>query len=483
MNRAIAMPRAAAPAVPTELVALLAWAGAALLARPLSVDLFVWIATAGFAAVAVWPFVRRPAGAFDTGDVLYLFTLYYVLSLLARGVGLLTFVDSPYLRELGGPASARFRDLVGQAMLHAGLGLAAVVAGARSPLGERWARTLERRFGPVAAPWRPSRLPAVTLALGAVGLAAALARVRGLGGLASAAANPMMNGTEGALGQWWLIALTEFAVVAVHVHLLGLLLRGDRRFLLHYFVLGIGLGAPLYLVSSSKFLLLRLLFLPWLFRHFAVKPVPMAAVVGGFAGFGALFPFFYAYRAIGLLGLDAFTVARYLQTTETPWLKLFNRSYGADSFVLVLLRTGDTVPYRWGGSLADLATFWIPRALWAAKPPSFGLEFPATYMPDMHWGALTYATSSLPGELWLNFALPGVLVGGVVLGAAMRAGHVLARRGPGGLLVYGYAFLTAMHLVEGCIASQLETFLTHLVPSLLALWLLAPHATETRRAA
>jgi hypothetical protein len=196
-------------------------------------------------------------------------------------------------------------------------------------------------------------------------------------------------------------------------------------------------------------------------------------VGAAFAGFGALFPFFYAYRALGLLGLDAFTLARYLQTTDMPWLKLFNRSYGADSFMLILHRTGDTLPFLWGGSLADLFTFWIPRALWAAKPASFGLQFPALYMPDMQWGALTYVTTSLPGELYLNLGLPGVVAGGAALGVAMRASRVLAGRSPAGLLLHGYAFLTAMHLVEGCIASQLETWLTHLVPSLLAIALLA----------
>ena len=93
-------------------------------------------------------------------------------------------------------------------------------------------------------------------------------------------------------------------------------------------------------------------------------------------------------------------------------------------------------------------------------------------MPDMHWGTLTYASASLPGELWLDFHLPGVLAGCALLGVVMRAGYALAGRGPGALLLYGYAFMTGVHLVEGCIASQLETFPTNLLPGLFAAWLL-----------
>ena len=76
----------------------------------------------------------------------------------------------------------------------------------------------------------------------------------------------------------------------------------------------------------------------------------------------------------------------------------------------------------------------------------------------------------------------GVAAGCALLGMAMRAAYSIAHRGPGALLVYGYVFLTAMHLVEGCIASQLETAITHLVPTVIALAVLG-RAADSRRAA
>jgi hypothetical protein len=41
------------------------------------------------------------------------------------------------------------------------------------------------------------------------------------------------------------------------------------------------------------------------------------------------------------------------------------------------------------------------------------------------------------------------------------------------VLLYGYFFLAAVHLVEGGIAAQIEFFLTSAVPALLALILLS----------
>ncbi len=465
----------AAPAGTRVWTPPLAWlvvalgSGVALVLRELSVDAFVWWTTLGFAALCVRSFVYRRG--LDAGDAVLLFTLYYGLSLLVRGIGLLSWVDSPYLDEFGDKGTAHFRELVGWSQLYSGLGLFALQEGYASNVAPHWARALVRRLPSVAAPWRSSRVTRVAVALVLLGIAGAVMRVHSLGGFMKAASNPMAAGTDEALGHWWQIALTEFAVVGFHVHILRLLLRNDRRFLTHYLVLGLGLCGPIYLVSGSKFLLLRTLFAPWLYRNIIVRRVPFWHVVTAFAVFSALFPFFYAYRALGLTQMWAF--GAYLQNDAAPLMHVFNRAYGTDSFMLILQHTGVTLPFRWGSTLADLGTFWIPRAIWPGKPDSFGLEFPALYMPDVRWGAMTYVSTSLPGELFLNFHVAGVLVGSWLLGTAMRTGRVLTTAGPGGILLYGYTFIVGIHLVEGCIASQFETLLTELLPALLAIGLLA----------
>ena len=478
----LALPIAAgetrAARMPGATLAVLAWAAIAIGLREVSVDAFVAWNTLGFAAIAVRSFVRREG--VDAGDVLVLFTLYYCMAMLVRGVGLLSWVDSPYLEEIGDKHSAGYRTLVGWSQLYSGLGLFAVQQGYRSAVSMSWSRALAARLPSIALPWRSSRVTPVAVGLVLLGISGAAMRVASLGGFMSAASNPMAAGTEQALGHWWQIALTEFALVGFHIHILRLLLRNDRRWLLHYLVLGIGLCGPIYLVSSSKFFMLRTLFVPWLLRHFVARKLKIWQVLLAFAGFSALFPLFYAYRALGMMNLDA--VGLYLENDTGALLHVFNRAYGTDSFMLIMLRTGSTLPFQWGGSLSDLGTFWIPRMLWAGKPDAFGLQFPALYMPDMRWGAMTYVTPSLPGELYLNFHVAGVVAGGWLLGAAMRASRAMIRMGPGGTLLYCYALITFMHMAEGGIASQLETFLTDLVPALLGLALLTASVRAMRPA-
>src|SRR5207247_901796 len=117
----------------------------------------------------------------------------------------------------------------------------------------------------------------------------------------------------------------------------------------------------------------------------------------------------------------------------------------------------------------DLFTFFIPRGLWPGKPDSFGLSFPAHYMPHVNWGAMTYVTPSLPGELYLDFHVAGIVLGFSARGGAVRVAWRLASAGaPGTLLAYGYFYLTVIHLAEGAIASQIETLLLGLVPAWLA---------------
>ena len=457
---------------PARIAAVCAWAAIALSVAPWATDVFLWWSGAGLAIAALWPFARAWRRGLDPGDAIWCFLLYFVLAMLLRGMGVLTFVDSPYLRGLGDARSQSFRQLVGWVFFYSTLGLVALNAAYHAPSGRRWAEHLLERGTLLSAPWRRSRIVPVGLALIGIGGIGLMLRLHSLGGFANAAANPMDANTVGAIGRYWQIALTEFAVAGFHVLVIGCMLRGGRHLLLLWLGLGLVLGVPLFLASSSKALLIRVFFTPMLFRHFLLKPLRMRHVVGFFAGFSLLFPLFYAYRALGVGGFAE--AAQYLETTETPLLKVYNRAYDADSFMRVLHATAHgLVPLQWGHSLQDLFVFFIPRAFWAAKPDAFGLEFARLYMPEVPWGAITYVSPSLAGELFLNFHVIGVLAGFLLLGWALRAAITLARGGgPGAVLLYGCFFLAAVHLVEGSIAAQIEFFITSAVPVLIALGLL-----------
>jgi hypothetical protein len=466
------VPVAALAGYPLRVLAVCAWAAVALVLAPWATDAFVWWSGAGLALTVVWPFARARRRGLDPGDALWCFVAYFALAMLLRGIGVLTFVDSPYLRVLGDPEAASYRKWAGWMFFYSALGLAALNAAYHAPSARRHALAWLERGTLLRAPWRESRIVPVGAGLLAIGGLGAMLRLHSLGGFASAAVDPLAANQE-ALGHFWEIALTEFAVVGFHVIVIGAMLRGDRRLPWIWLGLGLLLGGPLYLISSSKALLIRVLFTPMLFWHFLRRPLRLGHVMGFFAGFVLLFPLFYAYRSLGIAGLDG--LGLYLETTDAPLLKFYNRAYDADSFMRVLHATSNgLVPLQWGRSLLDLFTFFVPRAWWAAKPDSFGLGFAPLCMPEVEWGGmLTYVSPSLPGELFLNFHVAGVLAGFLLMGWSLRASITLARRGgPGAVLLYGYFFLAAVHLVEGSIAAQLEFFLTSAVPALIALVLL-----------
>ncbi len=470
-------------AYPVRVLAVAAWAVVALALAPWWTDAFVWWSGAGLALVALWPFARAWRRGLDPGDAAWYFLLYFLLAMLLRGIGVLTFVDSPYLRALGDARSPSFRQLVGWVFFYSTLGLAAMNAAYHAPSARRWAKGCLERHALLSAPWRRSRILPVGLGLIAIGGIGMLLRLDSLGGFANAAGDPVAATTEKAVGFFWTIALTEFAVVGYHVLVMGAMLRGDRRLPWIWLGLGLLVSGPVFLISGSKNVLIRVFFTPMLFWHFLRKPLRLGHVLGFFIGFALLFPVFYAYRSLGIAGLDG--VGQYLGAMETPLLVAYNRAYDADSFMRILHATGEgLVPFQWGRSLEELFTFFIPRAWWAAKPESFGLVFARLYMPDVNLGPMTYVSPSLPGVLFLNFHVFGVLAGFLLLGWGLRAGISLARGGGvGAVLLYGYLFLGAVQLVEGSIPASIVHTLSRIVPALIALVLLSgSRAPGTSRA-
>lgn len=451
--------------------------GGCLVASQLSTDAWLASTTLYFASALAWPLVSRRI-PLDTGNPLVFFLAYFAFAMLLRGLGLLTFVDSPYLHELGGPGSHYFRRLVGDVFFWSAALLVCLYAGWQARAGTRLANAILTRFPGLAVPWRPERVPLATLLLVGLGVLGALVRLKAMGGFGAVTTDLIGAGTDQALGRWWMIALTEFAVVGFHVWAVARYVKHGAAATRVVLLASLAVAAPLYLVTASKFLIIRLVFLTLVWRHFLVRPLPARTLLLVFAGFGLLFPLFYAYRAVGLVGVDG--LRTYLETTDAPLLKIFHRAYDADSFMLVLHRAGREVPLEWGGTLLDMLWFWVPRALWDAKPMSFGLTFAEHYMPDFRFTVMTYMSPSLPGELWANFAWPGVLAGGFGFGVLLRASwEAVQRGGPSLLILHGFWFLTAVHLVEGSIASQFTSLATDLVPLLLATVLLTRTSSQS----
>ena len=123
---------------------------------------------------------------------------------------------------------------------------------------------------------------------------------------------------------------------------------------------------------------------------------------------------------------------------------------------LIIRETPKTVPFQGGWSIGYIALAYIPRVLWPGKPTiSIGQWITDTYGSGPRIQSATGPT--WVGEFYLNFGVPGVIVGMASLGLLLRLIHeVFFRRSrtmPGllaaGLVHYGMATTVGGGLVGG----------------------------------
>lgn len=106
---------------------------------------------------------------------------------------------------------------------------------------------------------------------------------------------------------------------------------------------------------------------------------------------------------------------------ETVDLSQFIKFFGSPSladiriFLLVESFYGRVLPLKYGATLTRVVTQLIPRTLWPSKPYDLGIEIGHLYDPNTISG-------SPPGffaEMYINFHVIGVIIGGVLLGALL----------------------------------------------------------------
>ena len=113
---------------------------------------------------------------------------------------------------------------------------------------------------------------------------------------------------------------------------------------------------------------------------------------------------------------DSKTFMRFSLETFQTRLAMIN------SVAIVVRDVGRWEPYARGKTLfMPILTFFVPRVLWPDKPQTelgkdFGRRFRVTDFrnPDVFIGV------TVPGELYWNFHLPGILIGMGLLGMGMR---------------------------------------------------------------
>lgn len=260
---------------------------------------------------------------------------------------------------------------------------------------------------------------------GLIALAAGIAiQVSAAGGIDNFLEDKQLALTVGGTGYSWL--LIQFFHIVFLVNLAAYR-KGDLWQLTCVSMLAlvaIGYGV----VSGSK----GMLFVPLLgaivVRHYLVAAVRPSTVLALGILLVASFPLYNAYRhSPGL-------IAAYEFVSELDWdlagstmvEQVLSRFHHFEALMYVLKYTGSRFEFQLGATYLPLIFVWIPRFWWDDKPiASFGKTFADTYFGDFFLGTGTAVSSTLMGEAYVNFHIPGALLAS--LAGGLLAGHLYKR--------------------------------------------------------
>ncbi len=188
----------------------------------------------------------------------------------------------------------------------------------------------------------------------------------------------------------------------------------------------------LFFTFGGKGLVVMLLGMPALAYYEVKRKLPLKTILLVALLFVFIvFPMYNTFRQIDRnLGMSrrvdqAFNVTRTLSSEKYMDASVFaflKRLSIVTSVAAIVSDTGRWVDYRYGETLilAPIGLL-VPRFLWPDKPNiSIGREFGATFRLTGAMDRETYISPSMVGELYWNFAVPGVVFGMWLLGMGYR---------------------------------------------------------------
>lgn len=138
-------------------------------------------------------------------------------------------------------------------------------------------------------------------------------------------------------------------------------------------------------------------------------------------------------------------------------------------FVLIQDAYGNTLPLKYGATLLRIVSQFIPRALWPSKPYDLGIEIVRLY-------DINTTSGTPPGffpEMYMNFHVPGVLIGAFLLGASLAFLYKIWVQYPSnrvvGTVLYALTAPRIFLAVSSTLANSVTTTLIALVGASVAL--------------
>jgi len=231
--------------------------------------------------------------------------------------------------------------------------------------------------------------------------------------------------------------IQQFGTLFLFAWYLGWYMRwaGRLRGVSTAFVLG-GLGSTaaciMFLSVGTKALAITIAGMPLVAYYDVRRKLPWKTVmVLGLIAVFVIFPMYNTYRLVGR-SLD--TVDRVDRTVEVAsrWdgneyleasvFAFLRRMTLAVPLAAIISDTGRWVDYRYGETLilAPIGLL-IPRILWPDKPNiSIGREFGTTFRLIRQGDYETEVALSMVGDFYWNFALPGAVIGMLLVGMGYR---------------------------------------------------------------
>jgi oligosaccharide repeat unit polymerase len=266
-------------------------------------------------------------------------------------------------------------------------------------------------------------------------------------------------------GRLYFALLTEFGVIGfffLYAYTLGRRRTFAEKALL---LLLLSIGCINFLFVGMKSAVVGFAVVVVVLHHYIKKRfsyLKMAIIVVALV---ALLPLLNSYKKYGLHSAEM--IWREYDPTDIRFLSYLTlaRSAGADMFFLSIDKTPEKLPFQYGRTLLRVITSFVPRPLWPDKPWSFGMEFNEKYVAKP--GFIASVSPATISELYINFSLPGVIIGFFVIGVFLRAMYqycIASGVSREKTLIYAILMEKMIVLVDGPIGDYTTFVLIRLFP-------------------
>lgn len=228
--------------------------------------------------------------------------------------------------------------------------------------------------------------------------------------------------------------------------------------------------------SAQRFHLFAIIVALIAIYHFGRRRLPTMVTILAFAAL--IVTFVYIGQQRNVVGTNQAAPSIAGESFYTNYVSSHELGQFRD-FATTYERIPDALPYQYGRTFASV----LPGTPF----PTSGALFTSTFFPQL-WYANVSIPTPLVGELYMNFAIPGVLLGMLIFGCWLGYLNRYLRDNPhrlGAILLYSYSIPFPALVLRGEFTTMFGSYLIGLVFLLVAVRLIEPRgfrATVNARA-